>query len=90
MIIVGWTIAASFGMYDFQGVSGATWAGIPSIEGWHRFGFDFGKDFWARLPAFLVVGVVPTIIAISNGVAIQQVCLGANRAQPTSVWFRAQ
>ena len=43
VITVGWTIAASFGMYDFHDVAGATWVGIPSIEGWHRFGFDFRK-----------------------------------------------
>ena len=84
VITVGWTIAASFGMYDFQGVSGATWAGIPSIEGWHRFGSDFGRDFWTMLPAFMVVSVVSTIIAISNGVAIQQV----SRRQPRATDFR--
>ena len=84
VIAVGWTIAASFGMYDFQDVTGAAWAGIPSAEGWHRFGFDFGKDFWAMLPAFLVVSVVSSIIGIGNGVAIQQV----SRRQPRATDFR--
>ena len=84
VIAVGWTIAAMFGMNNFQGVAEATWAGIPSSEAWHGFGFDFGESFWAMLPGFLVVALVSSIIAVGNGVAIQQV----SQREPRATDFR--
>ena len=84
VIVVGWAIATAFGVSDFGGVAIAPWAGIPDIGAWHKFNFDFGGSFWEMLPGFLVVAVVSSIIAVGNGIAIQQV----SRREPRATDFR--
>ena len=62
----------------------AGWGGIPSIGSWPGFDFGFGVSFWTLLPSFIVVTLVSSIIAIGNGVAIQQV----SRRSPRATDFR--
>ena len=84
VIAAGWVVATAFGMSEFRGVVEAPWVGVPDIGAWHRFNFDFGGGFWEMLPGFLMVAVVSSIIAVGNGIAIQQV----SRREPRATDFR--
>ncbi len=83
-IATGWVVAASFGLSSFEQVMEAPWGGIPNIASWPGFDLGFGANFWTLLPSFVVVTLVSSIIAIGNGVAIQQV----SRRSPRATDFR--
>ena len=82
-IVVGCVVAAPFGLYDAQPVLDAPWVGIP-LDGWPGFDLTPGIEFWALLPAFIVVTIVGAIETIGDGVAIQQV----SRRKPRATDFR--
>ena len=71
-IAVGCLISIPYGIYDFQSVLDAPWIGIP-FDGWPGFDVTPGVEFWALLPAFIVVTLVGAIETIGDGVAIQRV-----------------
>ena len=71
-IAVGCAVAAAFGIYDAQYVVDAAWVGIP-VGSWPGFDVTPGKEFWALLPAFVIVTLVGAIETIGDGVAIQRV-----------------
>ena len=71
-IAVGCAVAAFFGLYDVQYVLDAAWVGVP-VGSWPGFDVTPGPEFWALLPAFVVVTLVGAIETIGDGVAIQQV-----------------
>ena len=71
-IVVGCAVAAPFGLYDVQYVKDAPWIGIP-FGAWPGLDFTPGVEFWALLPAFIVVTLVGAIETIGDGVAIQRV-----------------
>lgn len=71
-IAVGCLVGAPFGLYDFQPVLEAPWVGVP-ISSWPGFDLTPGADFWALLPAFVVVTLVGAIETLGDGVAIQRV-----------------
>ena len=83
-IVAGWAVASTFGLSTFQTVAEASWGGIPSIGSWPGLDLGFGASFWTLLPSFIVVTLVSSIIAIGNGVAIQQV----SRRSPRATDFR--
>ena len=68
----GSAVAALFGIYDAQYVADAGWVGVP-IGAWPGLDIAPGKEFWALLPAFIIVTLVGAIETIGDGVAIQQV-----------------
>ena len=82
-IVVGCLAAAPFGLYDVQPVVDAPWVGIP-FGSWPGFDLSPGVEFWALLPAFIVVTIVGAIETIGDSVAIQQV----SRRQPRATDFR--
>ena len=82
-IMVGCVVAAPFGIYDAQPVLDAPWVGIP-LDGWPGFDLTPGVEFWALLPAFIVVTIVGAIETIGDSVAIQQV----SRRKPRATDFR--
>ena len=82
-IVVGCLVAAPFGLYDVQPVVDAPWVGIP-FGSWPGFDLNPGVEFWALLPAFIVVTIVGAIETIGDSVAIQQV----SRRQPRATDFR--
>ena len=84
VIALGWAISAAFGLRNIDGVAEAAWIGIPDTGAWHGFQFAFGADFMAMLPGFVVAAVVSSIIAIGNGVAIQEV----SQREPRATDFR--
>ena len=82
-IAVGCATAAPFGLYDTQAVLEAPWIGLPD-SAWPGLDLSLGAEFWALLPAFVVVTIVGAIETIGDGVAIQRV----SRRQPRATDFR--
>ena len=82
-IIVGCVVSVPYGMYDFQYVIDAPWFGI-AFRSWPGWDFTPGVEFWALLPAFVVVTLVGAIETIGDGVAIQRV----SRRRPPATDFR--
>ena len=78
-IVVGCAVAAPFGLYDLQTVLDSSWVGIP-LGSWPGLDLTPGVEFWALLPAFVVVTLVGAIETVGDGVAIQQVSRRARRA----------
>ena len=82
-IVVGCAVSAPFGMYDVQYVKDAAWVGVP-LGGWPGIDVTPGVEFWALLPAFIVVTFVGAIETIGDGVAIQRV----SRRRPPATDYR--
>ena len=82
-VVVGCTVAALLGLYDIQPVLEAPWIGLPD-NAWPGLDLTFSAEFWALLPAFVVVTLVGAIETIGDGVAIQRV----SRRQPQATDFR--
>ena len=78
-IAVGCAVAAPFGLYDVQQVLDAPWVGAP-LSAWPGFDLTPGVEFWALLPAFVVVTLVGAIETVGDGVAIQRVSQRSPRA----------
>ncbi|MCY4623140.1 MAG: hypothetical protein OXD34_15155 [bacterium] len=78
-IAVGCAVAAPFGLYDAGPVLEAAWVGVPSV-GWPGLELSPGPEFWALLPAFVVVTLVGAIETLGDGVAIQRVSRRRQRA----------
>ncbi|MYB11618.1 MAG: hypothetical protein F4Y28_16820 [Acidimicrobiia bacterium] len=83
-LAVGCVAVALFGGYEFGSVTDAAWVGVPGSSGFKGFDLTPGADFWALLPAFVVVTVVGGIKNIGGSVAIQQV----GWRQPRATDFR--
>ena len=71
--IVAGTVTGSlaFGLYDTAGIRQAGWIGLPPIA-WPGLDLGFGVEFWALLPAFVLVTLVGAMNTLSNSVAIQR------------------
>ncbi len=82
-IIIGSAVAAPFGLYDVQSILDAAWISAP-LGSWPGIDFTPGVEFWALLPAFVVVTLVGAIETIGDGVAIQRV----SRRNPRATDFR--
>ncbi len=82
-IAAGCVVSIPYGIYEFQQVLDAPWIGIP-FDGWPGFDVTPGIEFWALLPAFIVVTLVGAIETIGDGVAIQRV----SRRNPRATDFR--
>ena len=78
-IVVGCVVAAPFGLYNVQQVLDAPWVGVP-LSSWPGLDLTPGTEFWALLPAFVVVTIVGAIETIGDGVAIQRVSRRRSRA----------
>ena len=76
-------MGAFFGLYDLQHVLEAPWVGVP-LSGWPGVDLTPGVEFWALLPAFIVVTLIGAIETIGDGVAIQRV----SRRRPRATDFR--
>lgn len=83
-IASGCVVVALFGAYEVAAVADAAWIGVPSSSGFKGFDLTPEADFWALLPAFVVVTMVGAIKNIGGSVAVQQV----GRRQPRVTDFR--
>ena len=79
----GCVVAAFLGAYDVQPMVDAAWAGIPG-GGLPGLDLSFGLDFWALLPAFVVVTLVGGVKNMGDSIAVQQ----ASRRRPRVTDFR--
>ena len=82
-VIVGCIVGAPFGLYDINQVATADWIGVP-FSSWPGFDITPGIEFWALLPAFIIVTIIGAIETIGDGVAIQRV----SRRNPKATDFR--
>ena len=82
-IVAGCAAGVPFGLYDVGAVADAAWIGVP-FGGWPGLDVTPGAEFWALLPAFIVVTLVGAIETIGDGVAIQRV----SRRRPRATDFR--
>ena len=78
-IIIGCLVAAPFGLYDIETINDAAWFGVP-LGSWPGIDLTPGVEFWALLPAFIVVTMVGAMETIGDGVAVQQVSRRTRRA----------
>ena len=79
----GCAVSAPFGLYDIRHVVDAPWLGLPASR---LPGLDLalGAEFWALLPAFVILSLVLGVKIVGDGTVIQQV----SRRQPGATDFR--
>ena len=82
-IVIGTAVAAPFGLYEYQQILDAPWISAP-LGSWPGLDVTPGVEFWALLPAFVVVTLVGAIETIGDGVAIQRV----SQRKPKATDFR--
>ena len=78
------TGALAFGLYDTGSVREAAWIGLPPLA-YPGLDLGFGPEFWALLPAFVLVTVVGAMDTLGDGVAIQRV----SWRKPRAIDFRS-
>ena len=78
-IVIGCVVAAPFGLYDTEAIIDAPWFGVP-LGSWPGIDLTPGVEFWALLPAFVVVTLVGAMETVGDGVAVQQVSRRTRRA----------
>ena len=71
-IAAGCVVAVMFGAYELQPIREARWFGLPG-SGFPGIELTPGVEFWALLPAFVVIALVGSVKNIGDCVAIQQV-----------------
>ena len=81
-IVVGCLVAASFGTYEFERVLQAPWVGLPSE--WPDLRPNFGIPFWTILPSFVFLGIIISIQANGESIALQRV----SSREPRAIDFR--
>ena len=77
-IVVGCLVAASFGVYEFDRVLQAPWIGLPSEV--PDLTPNFGIPFWTILPSFIFLGIIISIQANGESIALQRVSTREDRA----------
>ena len=82
-IAVGCAVSLPLGIYDLRPVLDAPWVGVP-FQAWPGIDVTPGIEFWALLPAFILVTLVGAIETIGDGVAIQRV----SHRRPQATDFR--
>ncbi len=78
-VAAGSVVGGSFGLFDVDRIAEADWINLPVIL-WPGFNLDFGGDFWALIPGFLLVAVIVSLRTISSCVAIQRISWRQSRA----------
>ena len=73
-----------FGLYDTARVADAAWLGWPTLF-YPGFDLRFGADFWALLPAFVMVTFVGALDTIGDTIAMQRTAW----RHPRAIDFRA-
>ena len=71
-IVVGCVVAVPLGVYEIRGALEAPWLALPEFSAWPGLSTEFGRDFLALLPVFLVVSAFVAIKTGNEGAVIQQ------------------
>ena len=77
-IAVGTVVAAGLGIYDASRILDAPWIGVPASS--PGLGLDFGVAFWTLVPSFLFLGVIFSIQATGEAIAIQRASMRESKA----------
>jgi len=84
-IVTGCAIGGlAFGIYDAASVREAAWIGLPRFA-YPGFDFGFGPEFWALLPAFVMLTLVGAMDTLGDSIAIQR----ASWRKPRAIDFRS-
>lgn len=70
-VAVGSAVAWHLGMIDPTAVLAAPWIGMPQAS-WPGLDLSFGPEFWALLPAFVLISLVGCIETYADGIAVQR------------------
>ena len=81
-IVVGCFTAAAFGTYEFERVLQAPWIGLPGAL--PDLTPNFGIPFWTILPSFVFLGIIISIQANGESIALQRV----SSREPRAIDFR--
>ena len=79
----GCVVSAIFGLYDYRSILEAPFVG-PPVWAWPGLDVNFGVEFWALLPGFVVVFLASSINSIGEGMSVQ----GASWRRPRATDFR--
>ena len=82
-VLAGTLSAAFLGIFDPAPIFGAAWFGLPEAA-WPGVSLALTPEFWALLPAFIMVTIVGMIETIGDSMAIQRV----SRRKPLSPDYR--
>ena len=69
----------AYGIYDTGRVLEAAWIGLPALA-WPGIDLNFGAEFWALLPVFVILTLVSALDTIGDGIAIQRISWRRPRA----------
>ena len=84
-IVAGYAVAGlGFGILDTRAIREAAWIGLPKAE-YPGLDLAFGSEFWALLPAFILVTLVGAMDTLGDSIAIQRV----SWRKPRAVDFRS-
>ena len=78
-LVVGSLVGGLFGIYDSERVLAAAWVGLPPAA-WPGIDLSLGPDFWALLPAFVILTFVGALDTIGDTIAIQRISWRKHRA----------
>ncbi len=84
-IVAGCLVAGlGFGIYDLTTVAEAAWIGLPDLA-YPGVDLSFRPEFWALLPAFIMVTLVGAMDTLGDAIAIQRV----SWRKPRAIDFRS-
>jgi NCS2 family nucleobase:cation symporter-2/xanthine permease XanP len=82
-VVVGMVVAVPLGFYDTDSIADAPWVSVPD-SWWPGLDLVFGADFWALLPAFVVVNLTGFMKTVGDLPVIHR----ASYRKPAAVDFR--
>lgn len=70
-VVIGSVVSGAFGMVNGAKVMAAPWIGLPQA-GWPGVAISPTYEFWALLPAFVLITFVGGIETFADGIAVQR------------------
>ena len=70
-ILVGYVYSFWIGLIDVSTLQSSSWLGFPEVH-WPGFTLIINEDFWALLPAFILITFVGCIETYADGIAVQK------------------
>ena len=83
-VVVGSAVAWSQGLIDTTAIAAAPWIGLPKAD-WPGLSMNLDANFWALLPAFILITMVGCIETYADGLAVQR----ASYRETKPIDFRA-
>ncbi len=70
-VTVGLIVAVPLGLYDIDIIVATPWVSLPAF-GWPGLNLNFGVEFWALLPVFVIVNLTSFVKAVGDLSVIQR------------------